>query len=116
MKSDYSEIIRLFEQSRDNANELVNLFKRLQEEEKEVKNESLIRWRPYPKEKPSKSGYYTIAVNTKGMTSYIDMAFYNNNLMCWTVNSDPASELYEKVYDFAPMAWTKIELPDYLRG
>ena len=41
--SDYNEIIRLFQNVKDNADELVNLFKRLQEEEKEAKNESLIR-------------------------------------------------------------------------
>lgn len=35
--SDYNEIIRLFQDVKDNADELVNLFKRLQEEEKEAK-------------------------------------------------------------------------------
>lgn len=37
MKSDYSEIIKLFRNVKDNADELVNLFKRLQEEGKEAK-------------------------------------------------------------------------------
>ena len=37
MKSDYFEIIKLFQNVKDNADELVNLFKRLQKEEKETK-------------------------------------------------------------------------------
>ena len=35
----YDEIIRLFEQTRDNADDLVNFFEKLQEEEKETKND-----------------------------------------------------------------------------
>lgn len=48
--NEYDEIIQLFQNVKDNADELVNLFKRLQEEE-EAKNESLIRWRKYPEKK-----------------------------------------------------------------
>ena len=33
----YDEIIRLFEQTRDNADDLVNFFEKLQEEEKQAK-------------------------------------------------------------------------------
>ena len=51
--NEYDEIIQLFEQTRDNADELVNLFEKLkEEEEKEAKNKSFIRWRKYPEEKP----------------------------------------------------------------
>ena len=52
--SDYNEIIRLFQNVKDNADKLVNLFKRLQEE-KEAKNESLIRWRKYPEKNQIKA-------------------------------------------------------------
>lgn len=56
----YDEIIQLFEQTRDNVDDLVNFFEKLQEEEKEAKNESLIRWRKYPEEKPDKGGLYFV--------------------------------------------------------
>ncbi len=115
MKSDYSELIDIFERISKDSNRLVEIFKAADESERVSPHQYYV-WHLCEIEEPKKSGYYTIAVDTIGMTRYIDIAFYNNNLMCWTVNSDPASELYEKVYDFAPMAWTKIEFPDYLRG
>ena len=105
--SDYNEIIRLFEQTRDNADELVNLFKRLQEEEKETKNESLIRWRKYPEEKPDKGGLYFCAMK-KDDYKWVEQCFYNKESDIWTDNVSFSHFPINKIYGVAPSS-SKIE-------
>ena len=109
--SDYNEIIRLFEQTRDNADELVNLFKRLQEEEKEVKNESLIRWRKYPEEKPDKGGLYFCAMKTNDH-KWVEQCLYNKENDVWTDNVSFSHFPVHKVYGVAPSAWAIVDFPD----
>lgn len=108
--SDYNEIIRLFEQTRDNADELVNLFKRLKEE-KEAKNESLIRWRKYPEEKPDKNGLYFCAIK-KNDYKWVEQCLYNKESDVWTDNISCSHFQIDKVYGVAPSAWAIIDFPD----
>lgn len=109
--SDYNEIIRLFEQTRDNADELVNLFKRLQKEEKEAKNESLIGWRKYPEEKPDKDGLYFCAMK-KDDYKWVEQCLYNKESDVWTDNVSFSHFPIDKVYGVAPSAWAIIDFPD----
>lgn len=109
--SDYNEIIRLFEQTRNNADELINLFKRLQEEEKEAKNESLIRWRKYPEEKPDKGGSYFCAMK-KDDYKWVEQCLYNKESDVWTDNVSFSHFPITKVYGVAPSAWAIIDFPD----
>nr|DAH39619.1 MAG TPA: hypothetical protein [Caudoviricetes sp.] len=113
MKSDYSEIIKLFRNVKDNADELVNLFKRLQEEEeKEAKNESLIRWRSYPKEKPSESGLYLCAMKKSDSNyKWIEQFLYNKESDVWTDNVSFSHFPVDKVYGVAPSAWAIVDFP-----
>lgn len=96
------------------SEELVNKIKEyLTSEEKCFDKAQYHVWHLCEIEEPKKSGYYTIAVDTKGMTSYIDMAYYDVDDECWKTD-DTLTCLYVDVYDFPPRAWTKIEFPDYL--
>ena len=109
--TEYDEIIRLFEQTRDNADDLVNFFEKLQEEEKEVKNESLIRWRKYPEEKPDKGGLYFCAMKTNDH-KWVEQCLYNKESDVWTDNVSFSHFPLTKVYGFAPSAWATIDFPD----
>lgn len=109
--NEYDEIIQLFQNVKDNADELVNLFKRLQEEEKEAKNESLIRWRKYPEEKPDKGGLYFCAMK-KDDYKWVEQCFYNKESGVWTDNVSFSHFPITKVYGVAPSAWAIIDFPD----
>lgn len=108
--NEYDEIIQLFEQTRDNADELVNLFKRLQEE-KEAKNESFIKWRKYPEEKPDKGGIYFCAMK-KDDYKWVEQCLYNKESDVWTDNVSFSHFPITKVYGVAPSAWAIIDFPD----
>ena len=111
--SDYNEIIRLFQNVKDNADELVNLFKRLQEEEKEVKNESLIRWRKYPDEKPKERGIYLCAMkNPDNNYKWMEQFLYDTESDVWTDNVSFSHFPVHKVYGVAPSAWAIVDFPD----
>ena len=110
MKSDYSEIIQLFRNVKDDADGLVNLFKRLQEEEKD---ESLIRWRSDPKEKPSESGLYLCAMkNPENNYKWIEQFLYDKESDVWTDNISFSHFPVDKVYGAAPSAWTIVDFPN----
>ena len=109
--NEYDEIIRLFEQTRDNADELVNFFEKLQKEEKEEKNESLIRWRKYPEEKPDKDGLYFCAMK-KDDYKWVEQCLYNKESDVWTDNVSFSHFPVHKVYGVAPSAWAIVDFPD----
>ena len=112
--SDYNEIIRLFQNVKDNADDLVNLFKILQaeeKEEKEVKNDSLIRWRKYPEKKPDKGGLYFCAMK-KDDYKCVEQCLYNKESDVWTDNVSFSRFPITKVYGVAPSAWAIIDFPD----
>lgn len=112
MKSDYSEIIKLFRNVKDNADKLVNLFKKLQEEEKkEEKNESFTRWRKYPEEKPDKGGLYFCAMK-KNDYKWVEQCLYNKESDVWTDNVSFSHFPIAEVYGVAPSAWAIIDFPD----
>lgn len=111
MKNDYSEIIKLFRNVKDNADELVNLFKRLQKEEKETKSESLIGWRKYPEEKPDKDGLYFCAMK-KNDYKWVEQCLYNKESDVWTDNVSFSHFPIDKVYGVAPSAWAIVDFPD----
>lgn len=107
----YDEIIRLFEQTRDNADDLVNFFEKLQEEEKEAKNESFIRWKKYPEEKPKERGIYLCAMkNPDNNYKWIEQFSYNTENDVWF--SDDHVSSVDQIYGFAPSAWAIIDFPD----
>lgn len=114
--SDYNEIIRLFEQTRDNADELINLFKRLQEgekEEKEEKSESLIRWKKYPDERPKERGIYLCVMKNPGNNyKWMEQFLYDTENDVWTDKVSFSHFPVDKVYGFAPSAWAIIDFPD----
>lgn len=111
--TEYDEIIRLFEQSRDNADELVSLFKRLKEEEKESKYESLIRWRRYPDKKPKINGYYLCAqTSSKYPLKLVDMLYYYKANDVWVEDPSLPNLTVEEVYGVAPSAWTIVDFPN----
>lgn len=113
MKSDYSEIIKLFRNIKDDADELVNLFKRLQEEEKEAKNESLIRWRKYPEEKPETNGYYFSALTSaKSSLKFVDMFYYYKENDIWVEDPFLPDLTVEEFYGVAPSAWAIVDFPN----
>lgn len=107
----YDEIIRLFEQTRDNADELIKFFEKLQEEEKETKNESFIRWRKYPEEKPKKREIYLCAMkNPDNNYKWIEQFSYNTENDVWF--SDDHVSSVDQIYGFAPCMWAEIDFPD----
>ena len=107
--NEYDEIIQLFQNVKDNADELVNLFKRLQEEE--AKNESLIRWRKYPEKKPDKGGLYFCAMK-KDDYKWVEQCLYNKESDVWTDNVSFSHFPITKVYGVAPSAWAIVDFPD----
>lgn len=112
MKSDYSEIIKLFRNVKDNADELVNLFKRLQEEEKEAKNESLIRWKKYPDEKPKERGIYLCAMKyPNNKYKWVEQYLYDKENDVWT-DARLHFKPVDRIYGFAPCMWAEIDFPD----
>lgn len=116
MQSDYFELIRIFEQiSRDSAR-LVEIFKKADTVEK-TSSSYYHDWHLCAKENPKASGFYTIAVDTKGMDSYVDMAYYSVSDKRWFPESEAEffNHSYEEKTGFAPTAWTKIEYPEFLK-
>ncbi len=113
MKSDYSEIIKLFRNVKDNADELVNLFKRLQEEGKEAKkNESLIRWKKYPDEKPKERGIYPCVMkNPDNNYKWMEQFSYDTENDIWSLVGSFSSPV-DKVYGYVPWMWAEIDFPD----
>lgn len=111
--SDYNEIIRLFQNVKDNADELVNLFKRLQEEEKEEKSEKLIRWKKYPDEKPKERGIYLCVMkNPDNNYKWMEQLLYDTESDVWTDNVSFSHFPVTKVYGVAPSAWAIVDFPN----
>lgn len=111
MKSDYFEIIKLFQNVKDNADKLVNLFKKLQEEEKEAKDEGLIRWKKYPDEKPKERGIYRCVMkNPDNNYKWIEQFSYNTENDVWF--SDDHVSSVDQIYGYAPCMWAEIDFPD----
>lgn len=110
--NEYDEIIQLFQNVKDNADELINLFKRLQEEE-EAKNESLIRWRKYPDEKPKERGIYLCVMkNPDNNYKWMGQFLYDTENDVWTDDVSSSHFPVDKVYGVAPSAWAIIDFPD----
>ena len=114
--SDYNEIIRLFQNVKDNADKLVNFYKRLQEEEKEKKeekSETLIRWRKYPDEKPKEKGIYLCVMkNPDNNHKWMGQFLYDIESDIWIDNVSFSHFPVHKVYGVAPSAWAIIDFPD----
>lgn len=112
MKSDYFEIIKLFQNVKDNADKLVNLFKKLQEEEKEAKDEGLIRWKKYPDEKPKERRIYLCVMkNPDNNYKWMEQFSYDTESDIWSLVGSFSSPV-DKVYGYAPCMWAEIDFPD----
>lgn len=114
MKSDYFEIIKLFKNVKDNADDLVNFFEKLQEEEeKETKSENLILWKKYPDEKPKERGIYLCVMkNPDNNYKWMEQFLYDTESDVWTDNVSFSHFPVDKVYGFAPSAWAIVDFPD----